>query len=932
MKRFLKACWQGTRFCFECVASFAMWSLWLALAILLGLQIYIATAQELAVPRFVLREISERFSASGLRMDFERARFDPSGRLLVEGVSIVSLLFGEPLLSARSLYLRLDPWNLLLRDVDLTEIKATAVDLHVPAMISPTGRNESVIRDLHATLRFNDDDSTIELIEANARYADLVVTAAGALTPTAARPESLPLLDDIVRHYLRFARHAARLTPEFDAFESPRISLVFTPDPARIASVNFVFHAEAVALPAGRFGLPGPLRVVRPVVGAVFPLTETHPVELVTHVQAGHAEVDGVAVIENLRAHVTSQLIPSTFSLEPQSLVLTASHASGGGFAGSPVHLRLQPLPNDRLRADLDVAMQGRPWTVSAEFDPATREGLVRFAGDLPRPVFAAIARRFDEGLNRLVQYEDPPSIESVIHLGPGGRPLRATGSLRTGPVVARNVPLLGVVARFAWEGSRVRVEDIELRTPASIAHGSYTMDTETRGFRFLLEGGLQPADIEGWFRDWWPRFWATFDFSRSTPQANVDVAGTWGRPQDTTVFVQASGGPAGLRGVSIDRLYTRLFVRPGFIDVLHFHATQGERSARGGFTRTQDLFARALSSLTFSLESDLPAEAAARLAGPTVMNLAGPYRFTSPPELKVAGRLDGPAAPGGPHTRITIAGHTGTPMTFYDFPLSRLAFVAAVEGERVRVEKVVAGFADGEVRGQGELSGPADARRLAFDGQLDNAVLGIAIRTVEEFGARRAGEPPAPQSRIQQRVATGRLDLAFSAEGLRRDLRSFQGSGNARISQADLGEINLLGVLSTLLRRTLLNYSTLQLDTAHANFDLAGPKLEFSEIRLTGPRAAIDASGTYDFDSKTVDFLTKVHPFEESRGLLGSALGTVLAPLSAFLEVKLTGRLDEPSWSFVYGPTNFFRTLTGSETYEPISAPESPPKSSPSG
>jgi hypothetical protein len=35
-----------------------------------------------------------------------------------------------------------------------------------------------------------------------------------------------------------------------------------------------------------------------------------------------------------------------------------------------------------------------------------------------------------------------------------------------------------------------------------------------------------------------------------------------------------------------------------------------------------------------------------------------------------------------------------------------------------------------------------------------------------------------------------------------------------------------------------------------------------------------------------------------------------VLTPFANVLEVKLTGTLDKPSWSFVNGPTNFLRNL----------------------
>jgi hypothetical protein len=484
-------------------------------------------------------------------------------------------------------------------------------------------------------------------------------------------------------------------------------------------------------------------------------------------------------------------------------------------------------------------------------------------------------------------------------------------------------VPLSAVRARFSWSGREARVDELDLLTPGSVARGSYAMDTQTLDFRFLLEGSLQPADIDGWFRDWWPRFWSAFDFSRGTPSAGVDVAGRWGHPRLTTVFVGASGTNAGLRGVSLDTLHTRIFVRPGFVDVLHFDGTQAGRRAQGRLTRTQDLEARDLAFMEFDLEGDLPAESAARLAGPEVVALTRPYVFSEPPSIHVTGRLDGPAAPGGSHASLRIEGRTDRPMTFHDFPLSSLAFKAEVEGERVLVRDVIAGFAEGRVQGQGELSGPPDDRRLAFDGTLDDATLGLAIRTVEEFGARRAGLPPPPQSRFQQRIASGRLDLAASAEGRSDDPLSFRGAGNVLVSEADLGEINLLGILSTLLRRTLLNYSTLQLDTARANFEIDRSRLIFPEVRLTGPRAAIDASGTYDRAAKSLDFQTKVYPFAESRGLLGTAIDTVLTPFSAALEVKLTGSLENPSWAFVYGPTSLFRAITGSESSVPATEPE---------
>ena len=73
---------------------------------------------------------------------------------------------------------------------------------------------------------------------------------------------------------------------------------------------------------------------------------------------------------------------------------------------------------------------------------------------------------------------------------------------------------------------------------------------------------------------------------------------------------------------------------------------------------------------------------------------------------------------------------------------------------------------------------------------------------------------------------------------------------------------------------------------------------------------SAIDAHGVYLLNRRELDFNAKIFPFQESGGLLKSVVGAVLTPLSNALEVKLTGTLVKPEWSFVMGPTNFLRSL----------------------
>ena len=199
----------------------------------------------------------------------------------------------------------------------------------------------------------------------------------------------------------------------------------------------------------------------------------------------------------------------------------------------------------------------------------------------------------------------------------------------------------------------------------------------------------------------------------------------------------------------------------------------------------------------------------------------------------------------------------------------------------------------------------------LAFDAILNGADLARVINGLDEFQqAGKPASPDRPKGRFLQRASGGRLDVALTAEGRYRQPYSYRGDGYFVITGRELGEIHLLGLLSELLSKTLLNFTSLRLDAAHASFKLEGNKLAFSQVKLTGPTAAIDARGEYLLDAKTLDFKAKVFPLQESGFVLTDMLGAVLSPLSNVLELKLTGPLEKPSWAFYYGPTYLLRAL----------------------
>ncbi|GAB1489839.1 hypothetical protein MASR2M8_22960 [Opitutaceae bacterium] len=930
-KPFFRASWQGARVCTRGAVAVVHWSAWIALLFTLGVQIYILSAQKLTLPAFVTRQLAANAAAYGFRVDFGRTHFDPLGRILLENVSLNPLSVNEPIITVRSAFLKLDPWDLLMREVDLDEIELIGVDLLVPAMFSPTGTTSTLVEGLHATLRPRPERREWEIVSLNGRVGPLAVSIGGSIALPVAGAGTLDL-KQVGADYLRFARNAAPTLTRLSelGLKDLQLELVLTPDPASIAQAQVHFTAGETTLPAGIAGLPAPLKAERLDAHTSFALRGAGAIPMELVASFSDLAMDGQARAHRVVARVQGSLNRSPLHFSPDTVELTVGLAEARGFSVTPVTMRVQSGVGQMITFETTTLLKGIPWTINGLIDATDRSGTVAAQGRLPLALLEQVGARAGIRLVNQLEYAGAPRVEAVARLGPGARPQSVEGAFAAGPVVARSVPLEAASARFAWAGTSLRVSDIILRTPRSLATGSYEMDTNSRAFRFLLDGTLQPADIDGWFRDWWSRFWSSFDFSAAAPHAGVEVAGRWGAPMETTVFVAAQGEDAALRGVKLDRVRTHLFVRPGHVDVLDFQAGIDEHVAQGSFLRIAEPGTGDLRELEFDVTSDLMLADAAQLAGPGIVKAVAPFVFEHPPRMKVSGRIEGPGSPVGEHQRIAIEAHSQGAATFYGFPLQNLRFTAQVEDDDVVVEDIASVFAGGDLRGHATLQDLSGAQRLGFDAVLTGAELGRSIQTVEDYSAERAGRPPSPQSQYQQKIAPGRLDLALSAEGTARDLYSFQGAGNAQISGAELGEINMLGILSSLLRRTLLNFSTLQLDAARANFVLQGRKLAFSEVKLTGPRAALDAQGDYYLDTKAVSFTAKIYPFEESRGLISSAMGAVLAPFSQVLEVKLTGQLANPDWAFVLGPTNLIRSILGTEPDASKPAPESPQESTP--
>lgn len=898
------------------VLSFVLWVLWILLALLAMLLIAIATNHQLRVPGFVLRQLESRLETAGMRATFERAAFDPTGRILIESPRVFLAGYSDPVASARAAYVGLSPWPALVGRFEIRELRLVDGTLFVPAMLSPSGKADPVVRDIDALVIPGGRETTLR--EVSARVGGLLVSVHGSFAAvhgaSHVRPEELAVL--IRSRFVEACRLAAELSGRLDALEQPSLDVTLEPSPTCGAIVTVDLMAAGLKLDAPVVAQLGRFRAT-----THFPLLGETAAASRLDLSAELLRLPGLVEVHQLTAALRGRVKPAERRVDPGEIEFSAEAVSVPD--GSATWLSGVINPHNLQR--WDAAVVGRfldsPLGLKGEVNLEAQTIQVRFAGQISPQVMLAINRRAKIDVRKYFDFDALDCARADLTFGPAWKFARLTAQVALRGIHAYGVTMDDGTATVEVDPQRFYSPEAYARIGSNYAHGTYEHIFATHEYRFLLNGQLRPLDIGEWFHDWWINFFHRFDFPTAAPVASVDVHGFWRDGRQTYVFVFADTAKPIVLGQPLDRVRTRIFIRPGFYDGLElFGVDRAGHIASGTFCVANDVESSRLHHLDVEGTSTIPLDLAAAMIGDAADSVLSPFVLARAPELKFRGHFEGPEVVGPKHRQLDLEAKTTGAFRFFRLPFEDVGFTAALRDEELSVEVKEAKFAGGALRGHARLWGADAQRRIALDATLTDASLGTAAAVLQNFVAERKGLPPPPPGKFVQEKANVRADITGAVEGLVEDSLSFHGAGNASLRGAEIGEVSLFGPLSDLLKFTALRFTT-----AHTSIKVNGTKLEFPDVALRGANSAIDAHGEYALDRRQLDFRAKVYPFQASDSVLKSVVGVVLTPLSSALEVKLTGTFDKPEWAFVMGPTNLLRALGGESEAAGVSGAAAP-------
>lgn len=892
----------GLRFCGSCAVTLACWAVWLVLGATLAGLLYISLAKELPVPGFVLRRVEAGLARANLGIKFGRARFDPTGKILLENVSLRLKQFEEPLITSRLVYLRRSFWSALAGQPVPDEIRLEGAVLQLPAMLSPSGVVDPLIHDLAVTLRH--DDHLWQIDQFTCRIGRLTVTARGDFVvparPAGAAPWSL---EEITARFLQASRRVALGIHQLDAFEDPALTVRLDRAEGIGNTATLLFTAQGARQPWDQPLTLGPLAAT-----ATMRLDGPGARPLRLLAAARSAAYRGEIAADNVRAVLTAQVAPENYACRLTEVLAAAGRVTADTEPVLGPVLRADLTQWPEVHASAEVQIGGEFLAAEVEARLAEQSARIRAEGrGAPEFINGVLARHTPRAAPYFV-FGDPVAFRAEVTLDPGWKFASLAGRVNAGRLDSHGVKITAARGRIDIAGMSFLAHDARVELGDNFATGSYWMNFATTDYRMLLAGRLRPVEINGWFRsDWWLNFWRDhFAFPATPPGADVEVAGRWRDPGRTVYFGRADTGAATVLGADFESAHTLIFLRPNFTHALELTAARagGAQRIDGTFKRFTDGNSRETSRLEFTADSSLGTEIYRRVAGGKADALLDNLRFARPPRVQAQGAIEGRWP--GAQPNLSFTGRAEGGLTFYGFPLDTVQVAGGITGPDFRLDDIRFTVAGGTGAGKAAMDGPAEARRLGFDVHVNGADLARTIRAVELYQANRAGVPPGPvsESRFMKRASGGRLDVALSAQGRPGDLASFAGNGNAALTGTELGEIHLFGLLSQVLSKLSLNFSSLKLDAARTSFRLEAARLHFPDLKITGPSAVIDARGDYRFASNALDFTAKFKPFEETRNPLTAVLGIVITPITSILELKLSGLLSNPDWSIVVGPS----------------------------
>lgn len=545
----------------------------------------------------------------------------------------------------------------------------------------------------------------------------------------------------------------------------------------------------------------------------------------------------------------------------------------------------------------------------SGAFNSQNRSGKVEANGDID--IFNLLPDSLVAKLPEL-EFNSTPFYDLSVLFDKEFKVRNASFYVNVKELTANKIRFDNIIAKGNYRDDILRVENIHIDRQRQWVDADFQLNSKTQDFQISLLGSIFPKQYNSLLPKWWSMIFKDLHFEPGTPgYGDFAIYGKTKVNPEISLFGYAQVDNFRYREAFFDTCELNVIGRQNYVEIDNIKATVGSGRATGklGFTNARKP-QKGLISVRYHFDASLPIEVASKSIGGPVAAVIENFELTELPDVQVDGvffnkKFEDYAG----KNSIALQAKVDAPLEVKDTPLDYLNFDLSGQGNNIYLRDVRFGYADGDGKAIIDVLPAEDSiTQMCFKLALKNA---NQAKSVENLPGSK-NDKQTVKSEIEKREyavrSSGLVDLNLHAKGPLTNIYGYEGFGNMEVRNEALGSIQLLGPLSELLKNTLFDFTSFQLDHMNTIFAIDQEQLIIDTLEINGPRTRIWADGTLQLPDLALDMDVKVSLFAnvgrpDSRI---NAFGRAIAsPLPNLLSFKLTGTLKDQKVRSKFDPRN---------------------------
>lgn len=885
----------------------------LALAPLLALQLgaawFLWNGAEISVPDFARDMLRDRLAKNGLACTWSDARISFSGRIALTDARVSVAGSDDAVVEVGRLVTVLDAFDLVFSGkITPRRLWIDRGKLLCPAALSPTGRAEVALADIHADLAMEGGRLVTETLQA--RCFGIPLVARGRLLPQGMKTTGGAASDHPLRAPGLAAARLVALRPWLATMDGASLELTGedTPDGVRLALDGLV---DAIHLPMAELGR------ARIRFGAKWDATGPHPEGRATFIVSGldlHTPPDGAVPEISLKSGRV--YVGAEFGRDwelPTSLRLTSHNLEVSGFPADRLQVVFDWSKKPVLNLDAKVLWRDQQANARVTIDADTGESRVDYDAVLTPsglPDYPAYPKDIPAEL-ALMKITGTVNIAGVVKLDKRAGLETATARIEAGHTQFGSIDMLTFRADVEATPTTLCVTGLDAQSDTQGVAGLFeTGFTAESPFRILLRGSAHEEQVSQFgVGAWWGRIWKDLALTPGHPATtDIDVAGQWSGRPDEFIFGKIRARKLSYRKQVFDNAVIRIVEEPSRIAVYDMKVVNDDGTgATGRLEWLHELPSHKVEGIHFDFKGRLTLPVAAELGGDDVVKALADIRLANPADAAVCGYYHGPASATPGREQLEVGVRSAGAFEAWKVPGEDFSGTVLLDGPRIRIKDAKLKYAGGDVLADARILRRPEGMRVTFDTAFDKCDRAEFFAGLAKLKTPKPGDKPAGEKPHAGPVTKTEMSGDFHARLALPDTNTLDGQGHVLLTDPALFKLPVFGVLSRGFEKVGIDFGNYEFRTADSEFFVRKGAAYFPALTLRGPKAVVHVQGNYAMDSDKLFFRATLEPKAGDKIPLLSWALSLPGRSAKLFPVDIRGTLDNPEWSVDPTPSAIF-------------------------